>query len=286
MSIGFEIALRAVPFFELLDREEKSLAARILEVEAGAPAAAAMEVSRRRLAHGVDAFVNALPGVIRNDANISREAAYALVGLTDERMLHHPAGGLDRWRERLLEFELYGSALAGEEIVRRARSSSHVLGGAYPSIEGKDSSLLAPLYLGVMRAGFEGALRGDTLGRSSLVASLEEAVGTGRDGPVEIVTDTRPTRVGLSPFPMALLGLALWLGSGFAVWMTLSQDSLRDAERIEERVRAGLSAEPGVWDPLERSVGPSGLPPLDRDTLQPRPSSDSRFIRIPPRAEH
>lgn len=282
MSIGFEVALRAVPFFELLDREEKALAARILEAGEGSPATAAMEVSRRRLAQGVDAFVNALPSVIRNDANIAREAAYALVGLTDERMLHHPAGGLDRWRERLLEFELYGSALAGEEIVRRARSSSHVLGRAHSSVEGKDSSLLAPLYLGVLRAGFEGALRGDTLGRSSLVAALEEAVGTDRGGPVEIVTDVRPTRVGLSPFPMALLGLALWLGSGLAVWTMLSRDSLSDAERIEERVRAGLPAEPGVWDPFERSVGPSGLPPLDREPL--RRSSDPHFIRIPPPA--
>ena len=173
-------------------------------------------------------------------------------------------------------------ALAGEEIVRRARSSSHVLGRAHSSAEGKDSSLLAPLYLGVLRAGFEGALRGDTLGRSSLVASLEEAVGTDRGGPVEIVTDVRPTRVGLSPFPMALLGLVLWFGSGLAVWTMLSRDSLSDAERIEERVRAGLPAEPGVWDPFERSVGPSGLPPLDREPL--RRSPDPHFIRIPPPA--
>ena len=261
MSIGYSIAIGAVPFFDLLDNEEESLAAQVLEAGDERTVAAAMETSRRRLAQSVDVVVRALPAAVRGDLTMSRAVAYALIGLADERMLHHPAGGLDRWRERLLEFDLYGSALAGQEIVAQARNAAHgVSGSSGPA--GGDASLLTPLYLGVFRAGFEGSLRGDMVGLSSLIASLEEAAGAQRERPVEIATDVRPTRIGLSPMALAALGLMAWLASGLGVWLTLSGESLNDSARIAQRVSAGLPATT-LLDPLERSVGPSGLPPLD-----------------------
>lgn len=265
MSIGFSIAIRAVPFFDLLDKEEESLAAQVIEARGGAAANVAMDTSRRRLAQGIDAFVRSLPTGVRSDVNTSRWAAYALAGLVDERMLHHPAGGLDRWRERLLEFELYGSALAGQEIVDRARAAAFgtMTATGFADDRGGDSSLLAPLYLGLFRSGFEGSLRGDLAGLASLVTSLEETIGAGRQVPDVITADRRPTRVGLSATSMAVIGVAAWLVGGAGFWMMLSQDALEEARRIEERVLANLPIATGPA-PLERSIGPSGLPPLER----------------------
>ena len=262
MSIGYSIAIAAVPFFDLLDEEETSLAVQVLEANDERTVTAAMESTRRRLAHSVDAVVRSLPSAVRSDLATSRAVAYALIGLADERMLHHPAGGLHRWRERLLEFDLYGSALAGQEIVTQARNAAHGVSGSSGSASANAPSLLAPLYLGVFRAGFEGSLRGDTVGLSSLVSSLEEAAGAQHERPVEIAADERPTRIGLSPTTLTALGLMLWLASGLGIWLVLSGDTLAESARIAERVSAGLPAST-LLDPLERSVGPSGLPPLD-----------------------
>ena len=227
-----------------------------------------MDTSRRRLAQGIDTFVRSLPTGIRSNVNTSRWAAYALAGLVDERMLHHPAGGLDRWRERLLEFELYGSALAGQEIVERAREAAFgtMTDAVSVSVDaGGGSSLLAPLYLGLFRSGFEGSLRGDVTGLASLITSLEEAVGAGRQVPDVITDDVRPVRVGLSAAPMAAIGVAAWLVGGAGTWAMLSHDALEEAGRIEKRVLANLPVAPDASAPLDRSIGPSGLPSLERD---------------------
>ena len=281
MSIGYSIAINAIPFFDLLDEAEESLAAQVLETNEERTVTAAMESTRRRLAQGVDSVVRSLPAAVRSDLGVSRAVAYALIGLADERMLHHPAGGLDRWRERLLEFDLYGSALAGQEIVIRARDAARGLSAGDGSGARSDASLLAPLYLGVFRAGFEGSLRSDAVGLSSLVASLEESAGVRGERPVEIATDVRPTRIGLSPMTLAGLGLMVWLASGAGVWLVLASDALEDSARMAERIVAGLPAS-NLLDPLERSLGPSGLAPLDgagRDDARPdyiRPDFMSR----------
>ena len=281
MNAGFLIAINAVPFFELLDEQEESLAAQVLELSNGPAASAAMDASRRRLAQGVSAFVSSLPSMVRNDVNTSRAAAYALVGLADERMLHHPAGGLDRWRERLLEFELYESALAGQEIVTRARAAAC---GTMAQAGVGDAALLAPLYLGVLRAGFEGALRDDALELSLLVTSLEETVGAAPDRPVESFLGERPMRIGLSPLSLALAGVFLWLGSGLGASLVLSQGPLQEAGRIAERVSAGLPAGSGASAALDRSIGPSGLNPVgsrDSASLKTSSSFDDPYLRLP-----
>lgn len=281
MNVGFLIAINAVPFFELLDEQEESLAAQVLELSNGPAASAAMDASRRRLAQGVSAFVSSLPSMVRNDVNTSRAAAYALVGLADERMLHHPAGGLDRWRERLLEFELYDSALAGQEIVTRARAAAC---GTVAQAGIGDAALLAPLYLGVFRAGFEGALRDNPLELSLLVTSLEETVGTAPSPPVESFAGVRPMRIGLSPLSLALAGTLLWLGSGLGAWLVLSHGPLQEAGRIEERVSAGLPVGPGASDALDRTIGPSDLDPVgswDPSPLGTSASLDDPHLRLP-----
>ena len=261
MSIGFQVAVAAVPFLDLLDQEEEALARQVAEAGDPAAAAAAMESARRRLAQGVDGVVRSLPAVVRGDLAASRAVAYALVGLVDGRMLYHPAGGLDAWRDRLLESDLYGSALAGQEVVARAQSAAQ---GLPDGSGGIDDAALAPFYLAVFRAGFEGSLRGDTVGLASLTASLEEAIGARREQPLAVAPDVRPRRLGLSPVPLSALGLTVWLASGFAVWFALAGDALADSARMAERIAAGLPAS-GVADPLERSIGPSGLEPVDAD---------------------
>lgn len=267
MSIGLSIAIGAVPFFDLLDEEEASLAEQIAEEGEGPAAASLMDSTRRRLAQSVESVVRSMPTAIRSDLQISRAVAYALVGLADERMLHHPTGGLNRWRERLLEYELYGSALAGQEIVTNARAAAAgtMTAGA---AAGSDPSLLAPLYLAIFKEGFEGSMRGDTLGLSNLVASLEETVGTGRGQVSDMAAYTRPPRIGASPLALALIGVLAWLVTGLGVWMFLPQDSLQDARRSAERVISGLPVLPGGGGPLDRSIGPSNLSPVDETREQ------------------
>ena len=271
MSVPFDVAIRAVPFLDLLDGEVESLAAQVLEIGGGPSEAAAMDATRRRLAQGVDAFVRSLPSVVRNDVNTSRIAAYTLVGLVDERMLHYPAGGLERWREHLLEFELYGSALAGQEIVSRARAATYGTVADLDEDQAGGAALLAPLYLAVFRSGFEGSLRGDVSELNTLISSLEETVSTGRARPIGVASGDRPLRTGLSMERVAAIGVSLWLACGFTLWLTLASDTLDTADQVAQRIEAGLPVTPGAASPLERSIGPSGLPPLeDRQTVSDR----------------
>lgn len=273
MSVGFAIAIQAVPFFELLDREVLAVATAVRggEVDAEAPGAegapgapmptgpspaldAIMGASRQRLARGVDAFVRGLPAAVRNDVGKARAAAYALVGLADEKMLHYPAGGLESWRERLLEVELYSSALAGQEIIRLAMESAQGVGEAG---QVGTPALLAPLYLALLREGFEGSLRGDSVGLSALTTSLEETVGAVRMLPRNMALDAGPRRIGAPPTPLAIAGFVLWLVGGVLLWAVLGSDGLNEADRMATRIESGL---PVGRQERTRPLGPSRLP--------------------------
>ena len=291
MSVGFQVAVCAVPFFDLLDGEEESLAVEVAEAPDAATATAAMDASRQRLAQAVDRLVRSLPAAVRSDLTASRAVAYALVGLVDGRMLHRPAGGLERWRERLLEHELYGSALAGQEVVAQAQAAARGSAEGIPTLriiaEGTSTlrmaegtptlghlaegtptaahpSTLAPFYLAVLRAGFEGSLRGDAVGLASLIAALEETVGARKDGRLEAAPDLRPKRIGMAPVPLAALGLAAWLVAGFAAWFALFGRSFEEADQMAQRIAAGLPTT-SVEHPLKHSVGPSGLATSTRE---------------------
>lgn len=271
MSVGFSIAINAVPFFDLIDREVETVAKAVFgddggdapgpDVLGGAGAepgreadprevGAAMEASRRRLAQGIDAFVRRLPAAVRSDTSAARSAAYALVCLADERMLNYPSGELPGWRDRLLESELYGSALAGQEVIRQAREAAAGGGGG---------EMFAPLYLALLREGFEGSLRGDVLGLSSLTSNLEDAVGVLRSANYDMASDSGPGRAGAPAGYLAAGGLGLWLVSGLALWWGLAGGALDDAQAIAQRIQAGLAA---TFDPGdEPSIAPTALPP-------------------------
>lgn len=268
MSTGFSIAMSAFPFLDLLDKEVEALIQQAMGGEAGGAIGAAaadnatlygeMNACRRRLSQGVDAFIRSLPTLVRNNANTSQAAAYALVGLADERMLHHSSGGLEGWRERLLEYELYGSALAGQEIVSRARSSAQ----GFDSGSG-DSAMLAPLYLAVFRSGFEGSLRGDVTGLALLINTLEQAVGAGYEKQSAIASDLGPKRSGLSPTSLAIFGFVVWLFSGLLIWSALPFDTLQRADLLTARISEGLPALDEKIGSILRRAGPSGLPPIE-----------------------
>ena len=119
--------------------------------------------------------------------------------------------------------------------------------------------MLAPLYLAVLRAGFEGALRGDNTALSTLTSSLMDTVGAGRDGSVGLASGGRPSRMGLPVRSLAAAGVAVWLGAGFLTWYLFSAEPLERAGVIAERVSANLPVDM-EREPLDRSAGPSGLP--------------------------
>lgn len=268
MSLGFSIAIAAFPFFDLLDTEVEQLVQKA--VESGSAESIAlqndMDASRRRLAQGVDVFSRSLSSQARNDATISRSAAYAMVGLADERMLHYSSGALQRWRERLLEYELYGSALAGQEIVSRAQTAAQ---GSYQ--DNNSAAVLTPLYLAIFRSGFEGSLRGDVTGLALLINSLEQSIGTHRDRRLSMASEIGPKRSGFSPFSMAAFGMLLWLLSGLGVWFALPFNSLQHADQLTDRISSGLPALDGRLKPLTKTTGPSRLPPARRDKSQNDP---------------
>lgn len=295
MTVGFAVAVAAVPFFDLLDREVAEVATAVFgdELTARDQGAAArdpaqraeavgalvpqaqsralvgiMEASRLRLAQGVDSFVRSLPAAVRNDSGAARAAAYALVGLADEKMLHYPAGGLEAWRERLLEVELYGSALAGQEVIRLARESAQGVGEAGQT---GSSALLAPLYLALLREGFEGSLRADALGLTTLTTVLEETVGAVHAPTADVAPDRGPARVGLPPAPLAVSGFALWLIGGLMFWLALAGDDLVEAERMAARIESDLPVSTGI-DGKVRTLGPSALPPESDGARDPPPS--------------
>ena len=268
MSIGFQAALSAVPFLDQLDEEEAALTAQVAQTPDAAAVGSAMDACRQRLAQAVDDVVRTLPAALRSDPEASRAVAYALVGLVDGRMLHHPSGGLQRWRDQLLESELYGSALAGQDVVDRARAAAHGVPDDGSGLMSGHASVLAPFYLAVFRAGFEGALRGDAVGRAALIAALEEACAVHQAGRFDVPPDSRPRKWGLAPLPLAGLGIAAWLLAGFAAYAALSGDSLADADRLAQRLSTRSVAIDGRA-PLERSIGPSRLraPDDPRDDL-------------------
>ena len=253
MNIGCTIAIAAVPFLDLLDGEVEALGERLIAAEDGAERDAALEAARRRLVSGMDAVVRGLPAAVRSEHALARAIGYALTGLADERMLHHPTGATERWREHLLESELYRTSLAGEEIVRRARETLH----GEATEEMAASSVLAPLYLGVFRAGFEGSLRDNAPGLAALIAALEERVGA--KAPERYRTrplpDAQPRRLGMSMRAMVGAGLAVWLVSSSVAWTYANWDALKASAAMAERVRAGL---PGAGvDTPEHGLGPA-----------------------------
>ena len=267
MNPGYAVAVAAVPFFDLVDELENELARQVIDAGDPAIANSHMEAACRRLAHQIDAVIRSLPTVVRSDLELAREVGYALAGLADERILHHPAGGLQQWQQHLVERMLYGSSLAGEEIVRRANRCVQGFSRSGAGYE-TDRGGLAPLYLGLFRAGFEGQLRSNPTALSVLVSSLEESVGPARRGSVSLASEERPKRFALSPLVLVFGGLLAWMVPAALVWHLLAGPALLQSVRLTDRIEAGRS---GLGDPapLQDSLGPrSFAEPDDRSDLQ------------------
>ena len=255
MSMGIDIAIVSIGFLDLLDAEERELAARVHEAEGDEPRiTGAMDAARRRLAREIEATIRRLPPLVGSDPGLAREIGYALAGLADERILHYPAGGLGAWRERLLEIELYGSALAGHEVIERAEAAAYARPEGNGAGAGAGPGLLAPFYLGVLRSGFEGELRGDPR-REALVAALVEAVGSPPATPLP--AGERRLRTRVRPLALAVAGLAIWLFTGAAVWWVLAAEPLREARALAEqldRTEHALATNAGGVSGLDRGA--------------------------------
>ncbi|HKI00425.1 MAG TPA: DotU family type IV/VI secretion system protein [Thermoanaerobaculia bacterium] len=83
---------------------------------------------------------------------IYRRAQYVMAALADEIFLYLDWPGRDAWRTQLLEFKLFQSYQAGEEVFRRIEA---VLRTRDPA-----DAELARVYLMALALGFRGALRG------------------------------------------------------------------------------------------------------------------------------
>ena len=268
MIAGHAVAISAAPFIDVLAEQESALVAVLLGTDGASVdphvAGNALETTRRRLIQGVDSAVRSLPAAVRGDQRASKAFAYALVALADERMLHHPTGAIERWRARLLEAELYDTALAGQEVVRRARVAA--LSDAEFETGMKvmeDSSVFAPLYLALFRAGFEGSLRGDPVELSALVASLEEATASIRPADRRALVfpsaADRPARSAVSPRALAVIAFLVWLLGGPALWFGLADVALRQSATMAERLRAGLPVA-ARSDAFIHGIGPTSRP--------------------------
>lgn len=83
---------------------------------------------------------------------IYRRAQYVMAALADEIFLYLDWPGRETWRTQLLEFKLFQSYNAGEEVFRRIEA---VLRTRDPA-----DAELAKIYLMALALGFRGALRG------------------------------------------------------------------------------------------------------------------------------
>ena len=259
MDAGYAVAACALPFIAGLEGEIAGLAGAGVGAEGDlridGVEAPSLESARRRLAHAADAAVRALPRASAGVPGAAAAFAYGLVGLADERMLHHPAGLIEGWRARLLETELYASAIAGEEIVRRARSAARA-----GHDRGDDDGGLGPaFYLALMRAGFEGELRGDRGGLGELVSALEEAAGIRGFDPS--VTPELPRaglrvhRAAFSPGMLAGAAALVWVASAPVLWSVFAGPALAESTHMAARLRAGLDVSVGADAPLH-GIGP------------------------------
>ena len=263
MNAGYTIAVCAIPFLERLAGEEAKVASTIAQSAEGGSEAIEQAISsaRQQLIQGVDDAVRALPGPVRGEPGLAKAFAYGLVGLADERMLHQPTGTVEQWRDALLEADLYDTAIAGQEIIRRARAAALAAGAGVGEEEERaeeGTRIFGPFYLALLRAGFEGALRGDARALAALTESLEEAAAcTHRAEPMRIAAppkSARPSRSPMSPRSLALIACIAWLAEGPVLWSVLSGATLAETQEAAERLRASLP-------PRERAHQARGIGP-------------------------
>lgn len=175
---------------------------------------------------------------------VVREAQTLLSGFVDESLLYHPSNRLWRWRDCLLEEARFGSRGVGETFFENL---NEILQG-----QGGDRLSLLPLYLAMLRMGFQGRFRGsgqhdeiDRL-RGIIIGRLRESGGFEQTGGSSLSPSAYESTVANIPvirMPLrgtwgSLLAFALvvMLGLSSGLWFYLESPLLAKIEVILERL--------------------------------------------------
>lgn len=177
---------------------------------------------------------------------VIREAQILLSGFVDESFLYHPSNRLWRWRDNLLEESRFGSRGVGETFFENL---NEILQG-----QGGDRLALLPLYLAMLRMGFQGRFRGsgqreeiDRL-RGIIIARLRESGGFEQTSGTSLSPSAYESTIGNAKVvTMPLRGtwgslLALFVGLMIAAssswWLYLESPLLDKLEIVIERLGA------------------------------------------------
>ena len=172
---------------------------------------------------------------------IYRRAQYVMAALADEIFLYLDWPGRETWRTQLLEYKLFQSYNAGEEVFRRIEA---VLRTRDPA-----DSELAKIYLMALALGFRGALRGpaaqariDWYRRELYTFLTNRDPGTPRDphslfpeayqSNLETATSARRLSPARRWLLLSLLLLLLWILTSQWVWDGIVKDLWPLIEKI------------------------------------------------------
>jgi type VI secretion system protein ImpK len=154
---------------------------------------------------------------------IYRRAQYVMAALADEIFLYLDWPGREAWRANLLEFKLFQSYRAGEEIFRRIEALLRTRDPA--------DSELAKIYLMAIALGFRGELRGpegqarvDVYRRELYTFLTNRDPGTPRE-PQSLFPDAYQSNVEASGAGRRLSAARRWLLAGLLlalVWIVAS----------------------------------------------------------------
>jgi type VI secretion system protein ImpK len=154
---------------------------------------------------------------------IYRRAQYVMAALADEIFLYLDWPGREAWRANLLEFKLFQSYRAGEEIFRRIEALLRTRDPA--------DSELAKIYLMALALGFRGELRGpegqarvDVYRRELYTFLTNRDPGTPRD-PQSMFPEAYQSNVEAAGAGRRLSAARRWLLAGLLlalVWIVVS----------------------------------------------------------------
>jgi type VI secretion system protein ImpK len=154
---------------------------------------------------------------------IYRRAQYVMAALADEIFLHLDWPGREAWRANLLEFKLFQSYRAGEEIFRRIEALLRTRDPA--------DAELAKIYLMALALGFRGELRGpeaqariDWYRRELYTFLTNRDPGTARD-PHSLFPEAYQSNVEASGAGRRLSAARRWLLAGLVLallWIVVS----------------------------------------------------------------
>jgi type VI secretion system protein ImpK len=180
-------------------------------------------------------------------AALYRRAQYVMAALADEIFLYLDWPGREAWRTHLLEFKLFQSYRAGEEVFRRIEALLRTRDPA--------DSELAKIYLMALALGFRGALRGpeaaariDAYRRELYTFLTNRDPGTPRlpqslfpeayQGNVESTGESERLSAARRWLLAGLLLALVWIFVSHRIWLGVVEDLQPLVDRIND-VRPG-----------------------------------------------